>query len=407
MIGIRKHKVWLGIGITVAGLVLAACGAAPGGLSGETALVEDTGLSPGPLPEAAPPADDTGASAPAPEPDVVVSGELEEQLIALYEQANPAVVNIQVAEDGPGQGQGQGSGFVYNSAGYIVTNYHVAGQADLIRVIFADGLTVDADLIGGDPDSDLAVIKVDLPAADLTPLPLGDSDALRVGQSVVAIGNPFGLDGTMTTGIVSALGRTLVSQAATADGGRFTIPNVVQTDAAINPGNSGGPLLNLSGEVIGVNTAIESPVRGNSGVGFAVPSNTVGRVVPSLIEDGSYQHPWLGISGSTLLPEQRQAMGLDPAQVGVLVVAVAEDGPAGKAGLRGSDQEVRVDGQPVLVGGDVIVSVDGRQIVEFDDLLTYLSSQTQVGQTIQLGVIRGERTGKLDVTLMARPNRAS
>jgi 2-alkenal reductase len=407
MIGIRRYKVWLGIGITVTGLVLASCGAALGGLSGETTLVEDTGLSPGPLPEAAPPADDTETSAPAPEPEVVVSGELEEQLIDLYEQANPAVVNIQVAEDGPVQGQGQGSGFVYNSAGYIVTNYHVAGEADRIRVIFADGLAVEADLIGGDPDSDLAVIKVDLPVADLTPLPLGDSDALRVGQSVVAIGNPFGLDGTMTTGIVSALGRTLDSQATTADGGRFTIPNVVQTDAAINPGNSGGPLLNLSGEVIGVNTAIESPVRGNSGVGFAVPSNTVGRVVPSLIENGSYQHPWLGISGSTLLPEQREAMGLDPAQPGVLVVTVAEDGPAGKAGLRGSDQEVRVDGQPVLVGGDVIVSVDGHQIVEFDDLLTYLSGQTQVGQTIQLGVIRGERTGTLDVTLMARPNRAS
>lgn len=359
--------------------------------------------------------------------------DLESQLIHLYETINPSVVSVQVRQpvtvseqmpqfpgfpNLPGfpnfpqlpQGQqqqyiyGQGSGFVYDSEGHIVTNYHVAGEADQIRVVLADGTTLDATLVGSDPDSDLAVIQIDPNGLDLHPLTLGDSDSLRVGQMVVAIGNPFGLEGTMTSGIVSALGRMLPSQATAVGGGHFNIPNVIQTDAAINPGNSGGPLLNLAGEVIGVNTAIESPVRQNSGVGFAVPSNMVARVVPALIERGHYEHPWLGISGTTLTPELRDAMHLDESQRGVLVAAVSADSPADRAGLRGSDREIEVDGRTLRVGGDVIVSVDGRPINTFDDLLSFIADDAEVGQTVTLGILRNGEQIEVEVTLAARPH---
>jgi 2-alkenal reductase len=207
-------------------------------------------------------------------------------------------VTIEVLEN---NGFGQGSGFVYDNAGHIVTNYHVAGNAIQINVVFADGSYTEAELVGADVDSDLAVIKVDPnDAPGLTPLPIGDSNALQVGQMVVAIGNPFGLSNTMTTGIVSALGRSLPSQNSVFETGGFRTYDVIQTDAAINPGNSGGPLLNLAGEVIGVNTAIESSTRQNSGVGFAVPSNIIARVIPALVANGRYEHPWLGISGGTI-----------------------------------------------------------------------------------------------------------
>lgn len=225
-----------------------------------------------------------------------------------------------------------------------------------------------------------------------------------MGQTVVAIGNPFGLQGTMTAGIVSALGRSLPSQARTASGDRFNIPNVIQTDAAINPGNSGGPLLNLNGEVIGVNTAIESPVRQFAGVGFAVPSNTIARIVPVLIEDGRYQHPWLGIAGMTLTPEVREAMGLEVDQMGVLVVDVTKDGPADRAGLRGSDKQVEINGHTLRVGGDVIVRIDDQEVRRFDDLLSYLFEETHVGQKVQLTVLREGGTQELSVTLQERPS---
>lgn len=365
------------------------------------------------------------------------ANDLETQLIHLYEQVNPSVVSVQVRQpvdsgnilgelpqipgfplpnlpetpEGQGDQQqyayGQGSGFVYDTNGYIVTNYHVAGEADQITIVFADGTSLDATLVGGDPDSDLAVVKVDPAGIELHPLALGDSDSLLVGQMVVAIGNPFGLEGTMTTGIVSALGRMLSSQAATIDGGKFNIPDVIQTDAAINPGNSGGPLLDLDGEVIGVNTAIESSVSQNSGVGFAVPSNIVSQVVPELIAHGTYEHPWLGISGGTLTSDLREAMGLDEAQRGVLVATVSSDSPADHAGMRGSSREAEIDGQQVLVGGDIIVSVDGRAINTFDDLLGFISNDASVGQTVTFGVLRDGKTISLDVTLAARPHSES
>ncbi|NPV66631.1 MAG: trypsin-like serine protease [Anaerolineae bacterium] len=364
---------------------------------------------------------------------------IEEQLIALYNTANPSVVSVQVRQavtrevsvpqfpelpqipgfpelprflwpQTPNQQQqqqyvyGQGSGFVYDRDGHIVTNYHVAGEADQIRVIFHDGTTVNAELVGADPDSDLAVIKVDpAKAPELRPLPLGDSDALQVGQMVVAIGNPFGLSGTMTSGIISALGRMLPSQAATADGNRFNITDIIQTDAAINPGNSGGPLLNLSGEVIGVNTAIESTTRQNAGIGFAVPSKTVSRVVPVLIAEGHFAHPWLGISGSTVNDTIREAMNLPDDQTGVLIATVDNTGPAARAGLLGSSREARVDDTTIRVGGDIIVSVDGHPVVTFDDLLDYISNETEVGQTITLGILRNGELSEVRVTLAPRP----
>jgi serine protease Do len=355
------------------------------------------------------------------------ANDLEAEFVHLYEQANPSVVSVQVRQPVSGditgelpqipnfpfpqdQGDqqqytyGQGSGFVYDTDGHIVTNYHVAGEADQIKVIFTDGTSLDATLVGGDPDSDLAVVKIDPAGMDLQPLTLGDSDSLQVGQMVIAIGNPFGLEGTMTSGIVSALGRMLDSQAAASDGATFSIPDVVQTDAAINPGNSGGPLLDLAGEVIGVNTAIESPVRQSSGVGFAVPSNIVAQVVPELIKNGHYEHPWLGISGTTLTSDLRDAMDLDASQHGVLIATVSSDSPADEAGLHGSSREITVDGQQVLVGGDVIVSVNGHPIDTFDDLLSFISNDASVGQTVTLGVLRDGETISVDVTLAARPH---
>ncbi len=370
---------------------------------------------------------------------ISASNAVEEQLIALYDTANPSVVSVQVRQvatqeisvpqfpelpsipgfpelprflwpQTPNQQQqqqyvyGQGSGFVYDRDGHIVTNYHVAGEADQIQVIFADGTAVSAELVGADPDSDLAVIKVDpAEAPALNPLPLGDSEALQVGQMVVAIGNPFGLSGTMTSGIISALGRMLPSQASTADGGRFNITDIIQTDAAINPGNSGGPLLNLAGEVIGVNTAIESTTRQNAGIGFAVPSKTVSRVVPVLIAEGHYDHPWLGISGSTVNAAIREAMDLPDDQTGVLIASVDITGPAARAGLLGSSKDARVDDTTIKVGGDIIVSVDGRPVVTFDDLLDYISNETEVGQTITLGILRNGEFSEVRVTLAPRP----
>jgi len=250
-----------------------------------------------------------------------------------------------------------------------------------------------AQIVGTDPGSDLAVISVeDLPVG-LLPLSLGDSDALRVGEQVVAIGNPFGLQGTMTTGIVSALGRTLPSQGQFASGGQFSIPSIIQTDTAINPGNSGGPLLNLAGEVVGINTAIESPVRQFSGVGFAVPSDAVARIVPALIERGEFPHPWLGISGADLNSQIRQELGLAQDQWGILVVSVLEGGPASEAGLKGQD----------IGEGDLITRVDGFEIRDFEDLLTYITGETSVGQTITLSVLRDSQQIEVPVELSERP----
>jgi len=354
--------------------------------------------------------------------DTILVTELDQVLADLYDRASPATVNIQVGvqvstadlpegfEDffqQPDNGLqfGQGSGFVIDEQGYIVTNHHVAGDAVEIYVTFADGNTVEAELIGSDPDSDLAVIKVDPDeTGPLATLPLGDSDSVRPGYTVVAIGNPFGLEGTMTTGIISAIGRTLPSQATAVGGGTFSIPGIIQVDAAINPGNSGGPLMNLNGEVIGVNTAIATQSGTFSGVGYAVPVAAVKRIVPELITNGNYNHPWLGISTNTLTPPIREAAGLEAGQTGLLVTGVIDGGPAAEAGLLGGAEVISVNGFQVPVGGDIITSVDGEEVREFEDLIEYLEFQTSPGDTITLGVYREGVDTTIDVTLQPRPN---
>ncbi|MGD8398375.1 MAG: trypsin-like peptidase domain-containing protein [Anaerolineae bacterium] len=344
---------------------------------------------------------------------------LEGTLGAIYEQVSPSVVNIRVTAAGdsvavpqiPGfempdelpQQEGLGSGFVWDEAGHIVTNNHVVEDATRITVVFADDTTVPAEVVGTDPDSDLAVIKVDVPAERLQPVALADSTQVSVGELAVAIGNPFGLDGTMTVGFISALGRSLpvAARALTAS---YTIPDIIQTDAPINPGNSGGVLVDDQGRVIGVPTAIESPVRANAGIGFAVPSAIVQKVVPVLIEDGAYEHPWIGISGTTLTSVLAEAMDLGADQRGVLVAEVIDGSPADEAGLQGSDRMAEIDGQQVRVGGDVIVGIDGELVRAFEDLVVYLARSTRVDQTVTLSLLRDGETQTVELTLAARPN---
>jgi len=328
----------------------------------------------------------------------------------LYEQANPAVVNVSVTArvsratqgmQGPTL-QGEGSGFLYDTQGHIITNNHVVAQADDIRVTFYNDISRSAQVVGTDPDSDLAVIKVDLSGMDIVPLSLADSDAVKVGQAVVALGSPFGLQGSMTSGIVSALGRTMpTGEEITAT--RYSIPDVIQTDAAINPGNSGGPLLNMQGQVIGVNAAIESAVRSNAGVGFAIPANIVKRVVPALIDHGSYDQSWLGISALTLTADMNEALGLDEDQRGVLVAEVTAGSPAQKAGLRAGQGSTGIRDNNIPTGGDIIIAIDGAPVSKFDDLIRYLARYTEVGQKVRLTVLRDGESVPIDVTLAARP----
>jgi S1-C subfamily serine protease len=346
--------------------------------------------------------------------DLVAKADVEELLLVnLYERVNPSVVNIVVtmksSEDATGgqnqdlfPAQGQGSGFVYDAQGHIVTNDHVIEQADKVEVTFYDGTTIKAKVVGADPDSDLAVIKVEVDGASLRPVVWADSSKLLVGQRAVAIGNPFGLAGTLTTGIVSALGRSLPTQ------NRFRIPEIIQTDAAINPGNSGGPLLNSEGEVMGVNTAIvprftDLGERSFLGVGFAIPANLAKRVVPSLIEKGKYEHPWIGVSGNSVFPEIATAMNLPEAK-GALVGEVISGSPADKAGLRGSTKNLKLeDGQQVKIGGDVIIALEEEPIRTFDEMIAFLSRRGEVGQTVTVTILRDGEEQKVKLTLEARP----
>lgn len=298
---------------------------------------------------------------------------------------------------------GEGSGFVWDAQGHIVTNNHVVEGADRVEVIFWDHSSVEAKILGTDPYSDLAVLKVDLPAEKLHPVALGDSDKLKVGQLVVAIGNPFGQEFTMTSGIISALGRTIPTlRAGTA---YFSIPEVIQTDAAINPGNSGGPLLDRQGRVIGINAMILTRSGANAGIGFAIPINIAKRVVPELIKQGSYPYAWLGITGTTLTPKLAKLMNLPEDTKGALIVEVTKGSPADKAGLHGSDRTLKMEGEEYRLGGDVIVSINGHPIREMDDLIAYLMEHTRPGDTVTLEVIHanGQRE-RVQVTLGRRPS---
>lgn len=332
---------------------------------------------------------------------------LEAQVEAVYGQAGSAVVNITsvtYAYDfffNPVPQEGTGSGFVYDEEGHIVTNYHVIENAEELSVTLADGETYPAKVVGEDPANDLAVIHIDVENLP-QPVPLGDSDTLRVGQFAVAIGNPFGLERTLTVGVISSLGRVIKGPE------NNFIGEVIQTDAAINPGNSGGPLLDLEGRVIGVNSQIVSPSQANAGVGFAVPANTVRRVVPELIARGRYPHPWVGIEPISLTAERARAFqkaGMEvPVDKGVLVLEVVPRGPADAAGIRGGDRIVQLGRYRIPLGGDVITAVDGEPVDDYQDLTVYLETETQVGETIKVTLIRDGDERTIPVTLEERPS---
>ncbi len=331
---------------------------------------------------------------------------LEIQVIAVYESAGPAVVNITsrfVGYDFLNRSynwEGTGSGFVYDADGHIVTNYHVVEDAEEVWVALADGESYRAEVVGEDPSNDLAVLRVDvaeLPQA----IGLGDSDQLRVGQFVVAIGNPFGLERTLTYGVISSLGRVIESP-----DGQY-IGEAIQTDAAINQGNSGGPLLDLEGRVIGVNSQIISPSGGNVGVGFAVPANTVRRVAPALIATGSYPHAWMGIEPYSLTPADaallRDAGMVVTVEEGVLALDVVAGGPAELAGIRGPSGSVRVGRYRVPVGMDIIVAIDGHAVPDAQEFFVYLEAESRVGDTVQVTIVREGEEMTLPVTLGEQP----
>lgn len=337
--------------------------------------------------------------APLPAGERYQPAQTELELAQVYENVIQSVVHVSVvtAASPRGTGAGNGSGFVIDAEGHIVTNNHVAEGASYIEVTFVSGARAKAELVGNDPDSDLAVIKVDPAGLDLQPVVLADSEQTFVGQEVMAIGSPFGQDFTLTTGIVSALDRNLETD------DRFSIPDIIQTDAAINPGNSGGPLLDFSGQVLGVNTAILSGGQSASGVGFAVPANTVRRVAPYLIEQGEYQHVWLGITGSTLLAEQREHMELDADVQGIMVAEVIGGGPAAQAGLSGVTDAIEVPFGTLGINGDIITAIEGTSITEMNDLIAYLEANTRPGDTVTLNIIRDDTEQTIDVQLQTRP----
>jgi S1-C subfamily serine protease len=333
---------------------------------------------------------------------------LQSQIIEVYQMTAPAVVNITnrgYVYDrfmGAIPQEGTGSGFVYDNEGHIVTNYHVVENAEQLTVTFADGQTYDAQIVGSDATNDLAVIRIDGNADLPDPLVLGDSDSLQVGEFVLAIGNPFGLEQTLTTGVVSALGRVIESP----EDNRF-IGEAIQTDAAINPGNSGGPLLDLLGQVIGVNSQIISASGTSSGVGFAVSASTVGRVVPQLISSGKYAHPWLGVQLLSLTSGNVSALeeaGVKiPVDSGVLVLEAVAGGPADKAGIQGGSRVVRVGNYQVPVEGDIITAIDGQALASSQDLTVYMETETTVGKAVELTIVRNGEQQVVQVVLGEQP----
>ncbi len=345
---------------------------------------------------------------------------------SVYQVVSPSVVEINVVEgattvssssggfgrtnpfsNGTAQAtQALGSGVIWDTQGHIVTNNHVVSGATSITVTFSDGTTLDAKLVGADPNADLAVIQVSAPANLLVPIQLADTSTVKVGEIAIAIGNPYGLNGTMTTGIISGLERSLptgLDNTTTQSGPTYNIPDIIQTDASINPGNSGGALVDISGKLIGITAAIESGSGSNSGIGFVIPSEIVQKVVPSLISTGSYNHPYLGIAGTDMTAAIASAMGLSTNTRGALVETVSAGGPAAKAGLKASTEQAVIDGQQALVGGDVITAIDGQPVQTFNDLASYLFLHADAGQAVTLTILRGGKTMTVQVTTGIAP----
>jgi len=307
----------------------------------------------------------------------------------IYDQLKDSVVLIQT-------NLGLGSGFVYDMKGHIITNHHVIEDASTIQVSFLDGNVTSASVVGMDIYSDIAVIKVDSQVTTLQPIVLGTSFDLTVGEPVAAMGNPFGLSDTLTVGIVSSLERTLTAAE------NYVIIDIIQIDAAVNPGNSGGPLVNLNGQVVGVNTAIQSETGNFTGIGFAIPSDTVKREIDDLIEIGTYKHPWLGVSALDVNIAIADAIGLEKPQ-GVLIVEVTEGSPAEQVGLRGADQNITSDGQVIPIGGDVITGIDGLSMRILADLVVYMERNTSPGDSVVFEIIRDGEERSVEVTLGERP----
>jgi S1-C subfamily serine protease len=338
------------------------------------------------------------------QPQALSTTQMDAVLPDLYDKINPGVVAILIVGD---QGGGLGSGFVFDTKGNIVTNYHVIEGAKDLEVDFSSGLKVRGTVIGTDLDSDIAVIKVDVPADQLKPLTMGNSDDVRVGHQVVAMGNPFGLSGTMTLGIVSAKGRTLDSMRQSSSGGFFSSGDIIQTDASINPGNSGGPLINLNGEVIGINRAIRTTTTTaggeptNSGIGFAVPINIVKRVAPVLIKAGKYDYPYLGISfhpNMSLL--DFEAVGAKQTS-GAYIADVTPGGPGDQAGLRAGKRKTDIPG--LNAGSDILIGVEGREVREFGDLIGYILENKSPGDKVTVTILRDNEKKEVVITLGKRP----
>ncbi len=332
----------------------------------------------------------------------------------LFTKVQKSVVQVTERDNSNELGSRLGSGFVYDKDGHVITNYHVVtpgtNNNNELQVTFLDGNVYPADLVGVDQFADLAVIKVKNISSDkLAPLYLANSSSLRIGESVVAIGNPFGLSGSMTQGIVSGLGRLLPSNENQDNfagaGSSFSIPNIIQTDAAINPGNSGGPLIDTQGRVVGINTAIFSNTGVYSGVGFAIPSNTISKVATSLIQNGSYHHPYIGIIGLSLTPDLSKQIGLNQTK-GFLITSITKGSPADKSGLRAGSTTTTYNGRDVEVGGDIILKIDNREVSKIDDILAYLESQKHVGDKVHFTILRDNTIKELDLTLGDRPSPA-
>ena len=318
----------------------------------------------------------------------------EYSLIDIFEKSEESVVQVNVLRGG--SDGGMGSGFVYSEEGYIITNQHVVKDAKKVTVTFLDGEAYIGDVIGTDPDLDIAVVKVSPSNTYLQPITIGDSSKLKVGEKIAAIGNPFGLSGSMTSGIVSQIGRLLPQESG------YSIPDVIQTDAAINPGNSGGPLINMKGEVVGINTAIQSITGEFSGIGFAVPSNTVKKIVPVLIEDGEFKHPWMGISGTDVDPELADFRELKSSK-GFLVISVIEGSPAEQAGLIGVTETKEINGRELAVDGDIVLSIDGKTVRKISDILIHLQREKSIGDEMVLSVNRNGEILELTMVLEERP----